>query len=283
MPSIVIIDDDYATEILAENLRFRGFDARRVSSATDAFSELETIAGADLVILDVIMERPEKSTGSNISGDRTTGITIFSELRARNKDLPVLVLSATQDVDIIDMLADSPNTQFLSKWSTPSIKDIVAKIEECLGIATQRLKPRAFIVHGHDDKAKLELKNFLQNTLGLPEPIILHEEPSLGRTLLEKFESYARQSDLVFVLLTPDDTIAKPTDSNETKRQARQNAILELGYFLGALGRTSGRILLLHKGSIELPSDIAGLIYVDISSGVESAGELIRKELAHVL
>ena len=53
-----------------------------------------------------------------------------------------------------------------------------------------------------------------------------------------------------------------------------------MGFFCGAFGRRSGRVILLHKGPVELPSDIAGVIWIDISSGVKAAGEEIRKEIA---
>jgi predicted nucleotide-binding protein len=48
---------------------------------------------------------------------------------------------------------------------------------------------------------------------------------------------------------------------------------------LGKLGRKSGRIILLHKGPIEIPSDIIGIEYIDITNGIKSAGEGIRREL----
>ena len=140
-----------------------------------------------------------------------------------------------------------------------------------------------FIVHGQDDQTKFQLKNYLQNTLKFPEPTILHEQPSLGKTIIEKFEHYAARADVVFVLLTPDDLIADPEARNEAKRRARQNVIFEMGFFLGKLQRTSGRVILLYKGKLELPSDISGLIYVDIGNGIESAGEIIRRELQDVL
>ena len=143
--------------------------------------------------------------------------------------------------------------------------------------------PTPFIVHGHDSAAKLDLKNFLQNTLGFPEPVILHEQPSGGRTIIEKLEHYGKRCDLVFALLTPDDPAANGSESNDAKRRARQNVIFELGYFMAALGRHSGRVLLLHKGPLDLPSDISGLIYIDVTSGVLSAGEQIRQELKDVL
>lgn len=48
---------------------------------------------------------------------------------------------------------------------------------------------KVFIVHGHNDAAKLDMAR----TLGKAgfEAIILHEQPDAGRTIIEKFEDYA--------------------------------------------------------------------------------------------
>ena len=40
---------------------------------------------------------------------------------------------------------------------------------------------------------------------------------------------------------------------------ARQNVVLELGYFVGRLGRS--KTLVLVKGEVEMPSDVLGLVY----------------------
>ena len=69
------------------------------------------------------------------------------------------------------------------------------------------------------------------------------------------------------------------SDTDTEKRRARQNVIFEMGFFLGKLGRTSGKVLLLHKGSLDIPSDIAGIEYIDVTNGINSAGEKIRREL----
>jgi len=100
---------------------------------------------------------------------------------------------------------------------------------------------------------------------------------------MEKFEAEADDADVVFVLLTPDDQPSVTGGSNDEKRRARQNVIFEMGYFLGKLRRRSGRVLLLHKGPLELPSDISGLVYINISNGVEGAGETIRQEISTLL
>ncbi len=161
-----------------------------------------------------------------------------------------------------------------------SVEDLLVNHARPVGTKRQPRagRPRTFIVHGQDDALKLELKNYVQNTLKLGEPIILHEQPSMGRTIIEKFEHYAEDRDLVFVLLTPDDVVATSEDNN-TKRRARQNVVFELGYFLAKLERRKGKVIVLYKGLLELPSDIQGLVYIDVSHGIQASGELIRNEL----
>ena len=63
--------------------------------------------------------------------------------------------------------------------------------------------------------------------------------------------------------------------ANELKPRARQNVILELGYFLGALGRD--RVCVLHKDKVELPSDIHGVLYVPMDSSNGWKFELTRE------
>src|SRR5208283_5423572 len=99
------------------------------------------------------------------------------------------------------------------------------------------------------------------------------------KTLIEKFESFARKIDCAFILLTPDDKVLS-NGTNDEKRQSRQNVIFELGFFYASLERLSGRVILLHKGPIELPSDISGIVWIDIGDGIAAAGEEIRKEVA---
>jgi predicted nucleotide-binding protein len=84
-------------------------------------------------------------------------------------------------------------------------------------------------------------------------PIILHEQPNKGRTVIEKFEAH---SDVGFavVLLTPDDVGGLASSPDKLSRRARQNVILELGYFIGKLGRA--KVCALYKEGVEIPSDI---------------------------
>lgn len=75
----------------------------------------------------------------------------------------------------------------------------------------------------------------------------------------------------------------KKTKDNEKKRRARQNVIFEMGYFFGQFSPERGRVILLHKGPIELPSDINGLITIKFSDKIAAVGEDIRKEIKDFL
>ena len=129
---------------------------------------------------------------------------------------------------------------------------------------------KVFVVHGHDDGALQALARFLEK-LGL-EPIILKERPNQGQTIIEKFENSARDVGFAIVLLTPDD--AARAGGSETLR-ARQNVVFELGFFAGALGR--GRVCLLRKGDVEMPSDLFGVIYTAMDDAGGWRAELVKE------
>jgi predicted nucleotide-binding protein len=116
---------------------------------------------------------------------------------------------------------------------------------------------KVFVVHGHDNEAKEMVARFIEK-LGL-EAIILHEQPNGGRTIIEKFEVNSKGVAFAVVLLTPDDENFDRAGGVVSSR-ARQNVILELGYFIGRLTRT--RVVALHKGDVEIPSDFQGVLYV---------------------
>ncbi|CAN5604594.1 hypothetical protein BH23THE1_BH23THE1_23780 [soil metagenome] len=89
-----------------------------------------------------------------------------------------------------------------------------------------------FIVHGRDNLPKVTLARWLEtNKLN---PIILHEQTSGGATLIEKLQNHASRAKFAIIILTPDDVGSLKGVTAEQPR-ARQNVILELGYFLGRL------------------------------------------------
>ena len=120
---------------------------------------------------------------------------------------------------------------------------------------------KVFVVHGHEEAPPTAVARFLSQ-LGL-DPVILHEQATGGRTLIEKLEYYGDVGFAV-VLLTPDDVGTVKENSGKLNPRARQNVILELGYFLGRL--TRARVCPLFKGPLELPSDYIGVGFVEMDS-----------------
>jgi predicted nucleotide-binding protein len=120
-----------------------------------------------------------------------------------------------------------------------------------------------FLVHGRDDGVKQSVARFIER-LGL-NVIILHEQPNAGRTLIEKFVDHSEVGFAV-VLLTADDRGGLVDAELSAQRfRARQNVILELGYFLGKLGRK--RVCALYQKDVEIPSDYEGVLFIPIDPG----------------
>lgn len=132
-----------------------------------------------------------------------------------------------------------------------------------------------FIVHGHDvDRAEVVARVVERNTGR--EAIILHEQPDAGRTIIEKFEDHGAAAVYAVVLLTPDDH-GGPIDG-ESMPRGRQNVVFEMGYFFGSIGRA--RVCVLHDPSVELPSDVHGLLYVPFDPAGAWKAKLLT-EMAH--
>jgi predicted nucleotide-binding protein len=140
--------------------------------------------------------------------------------------------------------------------------------------ATPKDQTKVFVVHGHDEGALQATARFLE-TIGL-KAIVLREQPDQGRTVIEKFEACAAEIGFAVALLTPDDLGGAAADETQ-KSRARQNVIFELGYFVGSLGR--GRACLLRKGQVEIPSDLAGVIYTDFDHPAEGWKIKLAREL----
>jgi predicted nucleotide-binding protein len=119
---------------------------------------------------------------------------------------------------------------------------------------------RVFLVHGHGHLVNHSMEQFLLEHQ--MKTIVLNQEPGKGRTIIERFEQSADVGFAV-VVLTPDDMGADRTSATLGRLlpRARQNVILELGYFIARLGRN--RVCALKSGDVELPSDVIGVSYVD--------------------
>jgi predicted nucleotide-binding protein len=200
-------------------------------------------------------------------------------------------------IDIAELLGDAigPNayTTNIMNWyntgnaSFGSVQQILAVIRAAHTRVTRHpeilLKEQAekltyqrehvFIIHGRDEAKWRELKDIIENNFRL-HPIILTEQPDIGRTVIEKFEHYAETCGYAIALFTPDDEVKHRED---TYLQARPNVIYELGWFCGKLGRSSTMLLL--KEGTTIFSDFGGIIQKRFKADVSELQAGIRKDL----
>ena len=142
---------------------------------------------------------------------------------------------------------------------TDSARPVPGRMTEEVPATTDEV----FIVHGRAEGLREAVARFVER-LGL-RPIILHEQASEGRTIIEKIERHSGVGYGV-VLLTGDDRGGLAgADPASYQPRARQNVVLELGYFLGKLGRR--HVCVLHEPGVEIPSDYDGVVYVPLDPG----------------
>ena len=125
---------------------------------------------------------------------------------------------------------------------------------------------KIFVVHGHDRDARDQLELVLMR-LGL-QPFILQNADSESKTIIEALEqNIYREAAFGIILLTPDDFgYSKAAGETEKQPRARQNVILEMGMVMAALGRQ--KMVILKKGALEMPSDAAGILYIEFNDHV---------------
>jgi len=135
--------------------------------------------------------------------------------------------------------------------------------------AIQKPPDSVFIVHGHDLALRDEVEAYL-TSLGIT-PIVLSKQASAHQSLLQKFLTWSRDVRFAVILISADDRGASrrqydpPRGVGERALQfrARQNVILELGFFYGYLGWEHVFVLLRPSDEVfpnfEIPSDLAGV------------------------
>lgn len=117
-----------------------------------------------------------------------------------------------------------------------------------------------FIVHGRNEGVRETVARVLEQAGR--HVVILHEQASRGRTLIEKFEQHAADAGYAVILLTGDDVGG--SSNSDLRPRARQNVVFEMGFFYGRLGRD--RVAVLFEPGVEKPSDIDGVVYVELDS-----------------
>jgi len=280
MLALVVEDDAYYAQLISEWLDERGFAVKKSSTLQDSLLEITNDIYAVFVV-DLMLPNDPEASGVSVEESRggfLAGLALAKRVRRQRPDRPIIMLTGTRPETAVWEWANEHNVPIVDKSDGEAA--LLSALER-VGIFTNPRTPRAFIVHGRDEKTLADVRTYIANVLHWQEPIVLREQPSQGKTIIEKFEESALRVDCVFVLVTPDDTVSAPA-TNDARRRSRQNVIFELGFFYALFGRQSGRVLLLHKGDVELPSDMHGIVWVDIVNGILSAHEQIAREVSHL-
>ncbi len=122
MKAKILVVDDSATlcQLLSELLEEAGYDVQTAADGKQALELLESgKAKPDLLVLDVIM--PEMD-----------GYTLLRHLRAQpeTRQLPVLMLSAKEEANMLDLLSLERISGYLEKPCSPSA--IVESVTEII-------------------------------------------------------------------------------------------------------------------------------------------------------
>lgn len=160
--------------------------------------------------------------------------------------------------------------------SPPRTQDVVTATRTASrGASADRSPNRVFVVHGQNETARTAVVSFLES-LGLVG-IVLHEQPNMGRHLLTKFIDEAELVTFAVVLMTDDD-VGSVKGEEDLAPRARQNVILELGYFLAHLGQA--KVCALITPGLETPSDFDGIVYVRMDDELRWQQQLKRELVA---
>ena len=241
------------------------------------------------------LKRYETELEGILSRFKHTGGGIRIELR----DDPVLRQYIREIVDLFNDVLGQNNyslqiisefnhgiSNYLGMPSFKSVQNIIAILRAALTRFTRnpalllqkesgslRHRENIFIIHGREEAKWRELKDILKNDLGL-NPIVLKDQPDIGKTLIEKFEHYAQTCSYAIAVFTPDDEVKS---DGETYLQTRPNVIYELGWFCGRLGRSSTMLLL--KEGTSIFSDFGGIIQKRFLKNISEKTAEIKKDL----
>jgi CheY-like chemotaxis protein len=163
MAILIVEDDAFYANRLAEMLNDRRIDTILASTAEDALSI--DVSKYDASIIDVMLPNDPAASGITAEESRggfMTGVALARRLRKGQPKLKLVLITA-----------DVWNSE-AGEWATAQGVPLVKKYEarrlilealQNVGFLSGDPTPKAFIVHGHDEEALFQLKNYIQNVL----------------------------------------------------------------------------------------------------------------------
>ena len=238
------VPPETAIRLLEEHIR-RGEALVKLEPVPETEYETWRTTGRDFI--DKAFGRPTWHTATFVGAGSPKTVSIRMHPLDPREEAAGRVAMLVEQIKVLQGFIEQLRSEVSASGANTEVKQLQAQYSN-----------RVFVVHGHDGGARDKIARFLER-LGL-EPIVLNEQPNLGRTLIEKFIDH---SDVGFalVLLTPDDRGGPREEPYERQQfRARQNVLLELGFFIGRLGRE--RVCPLYTSGVEIPSDYEGVGFV---------------------
>ena len=91
-------------------------------------------------------------------------------------------------------------------------------------------------------------------------PLVMCEEPSQGKKIVENFSRDYADVAFAVVLLSPDDfAYAKNEAATKRKLRPQQDVVFELGFLLGKLGKGNVLVFFRECANFEIPTDFEGI------------------------
>lgn len=204
----------------------------------------------------------------------------FSQFATHVRALQQLLPDLYGDFHLIEVKPDTEMASTPPRWefSRSQLERLIRDIDQIFEVRanSQLAQPipepqrRVFITHGRSGDWRT-VQAFVEKDIGLPT-LELAQEPSGGRTVIEKLVENAARCDSAVVVRTGDDV------ANENEARVRENVMHELGFFHGRYGRD--RVVLLHEDGVSIPSNLGGIVYVPYPKGSVDAGlHVLQREL----
>ena len=213
------------------------------------------------ILLDASVEIPASLRGRQV-------LAYFGDVDALDRDLTATEVGMV--VDAYLRRKPEPRPAVLEFEATAIAADIARDVRASVSeTAGDGAGDSVFVVHGHDEPALTELETCL-TSIGVT-PIVLARQSESAQSLFQKFLSIAGQARFAIVLLSADDLAASRRQYEQPgvgeralQFRARQNVVLELGFFYGHLGFE--RVFVVAAAApvfpnFERPSDLDGVVF----------------------
>lgn len=204
----------------------------------------------------------------------------FVDLRGGDTDL---ALAAER---IAKLVTGARSARVLSSGESAETARVLAESHRAAPVDDGRAPQSVFLVHGHDDEFLAAVEDFLKG-VGV-KTIVLKRAGGSTQSLLQKFLQFGSETRFAIVLITGDDLGAARRQydldgvaDRALQFRARQNVVLELGYFYGLLGWE--HVFVLRKAAdkpfpnFEMPSDLAGTVFDRYDASGEWRDELSKR------